>query len=243
MPPEPEQPEQPEQPAGASRAASAATGLSVRGQLVLAVVATTAGAVLLLWAVTRQWVVEVASRPAPLHPLRTVHTGADLVPWVPALALIALAGAGALVATRAAGRVMVSALLVVVGAGSALGSGYGLLAARRLTASATVAWPLAGAVGGVVVAGAGWYALRRCRSWPTMGSRYEVPTTRHPGAGPAGTEPDATETGAGGSGTGGGRLERPEAPQRLTGRRRGTVEDDPATMWDALDEGHDPTDR
>jgi hypothetical protein len=226
MPSEPERPEQ---------AMSRAAGLSVRGQLVRAVVATTAGAVLLLWAVTRQWAVEVASRPAPLHPLRTVHTGTDLVPWVPALALIALAGAGALVATRAAGRVMVSALLVVAGAGSALGSGYGLLAARRLTGSASVAWPLVGVVGGVVVAVAGWYSLRRCRSWPTMGSRYETPTARaattEPDGGDAATEPAET------------RLERPEVPRRLTGRRRAAVEDDPATMWDALDEGHDPTDR
>jgi hypothetical protein len=241
MPAEPEQPDNPEQPAG----------LSVRGQLVLAVVATTAGAVLLLWAVTRQWAVEVAGRPAPLHPLRTVHTGTDLVPWVPALALIALAGAGALVATRAAGRVMVSALLVVAGAGSALGSGYGLLAARRLTASASMAWPLVGAVGGVVVAAAGWYALRRCRSWPTMGSRYETPTARAAAtaeegssepasSAPDSSAPDGSAPAGDAAGTG---LERPEVPQRLTGRRRAAVEDDPATMWDALDEGHDPTDR
>jgi tryptophan-associated transmembrane protein len=230
--------------------AKPAPGLSVRGQLVLAVVATTVGAVLLLWAMTRSWVVEVTPRQAPMHALRSVHTGTDLVPWVPALALIALAGAGALVATRAAGRVLVSALLVVVGAGSALGSAYGVLAGRRLTASASVTWPLIGAVGGVVVAAAGWYALRRCRSWPTMGSRYETPTARaaaaEAGSDPAATEATGsgrTETGATGSGSDGDRPERPEVPQRLTGRRRAAVEDDPAKLWDALDEGHDPTDR
>jgi hypothetical protein len=189
--------------------------------------------------------VDVTNRPAPLHPLRTVHTGTDLVPWVPALALIALAGAGARVATRAASRVMVSALLVVVGAGSALGSGYGLLAARRLTASASMAWPLVGAVGGVVVAAVGWYALRRCRSWPTMGSRYETPATRAADPGPdPGPDPDLDpEDGEAAAEPAATELERPEAPQRLTGRRRVTVEDDPAKLWDALDEGHDPTDR
>jgi hypothetical protein len=242
----------------------------VRGQLVLAVVGVTAGSVLMLWAMTRQWAVEVVSRPAPLHDVRTVHTGADVVPWVPALALVALAGAGALVATRSAGRVLVSALLVVLGAGSALGAGYGLLDAKHRWADAGPAWPLVALAGGVVVAAVGLYALRRCRSWPTMGTRYEAPT-RHPaadaassggassgaaaddgaapgGAGASGTASDtsASDTsasGGAGSAAAGAGGERPVAPGALTGRRRVVAEDDPAKLWDALDEGHDPTDR
>jgi hypothetical protein len=261
---QPERSDQPERPVPAARA-DGQGGPSVRGQLVLAVVGVTAGSVLTLWAMTRRWAVEVLSRPAPLHDVSTVHTGADLVPWVPALALVALAGAGALVATRSAGRVLVSALLVVLGAGSALGAGYGLLDAKHQWADASPAWPLVALAGGVVVAAVGLYALRRCRSWPTMGTRYEAPT-RHPaadaassggagsgaaandgaasgGAGASGTASDPSASGGAGSDAAGAGGERPVAPGALTGRRRVVAEDDPATLWDALDEGHDPTDR
>jgi hypothetical protein len=246
--------DEPAEGTAARLAGGAAGGMSVRGQLVLAVVAVTAGAVLVLLAASRQWVVEVAVRPAPLSPVRTGHTGTDLVPWVPALALVALAGAGALVATRSAGRALVSVFLVVAGAGTALGAGYGLLAARHQSASASPAWPLVALAGGLVVAAAGWYALRRCRSWPTMGTRYEPPTTgARPVNEPPGTvpsdptpsdptlsaaDPAAADLTGGGSGAG-----RPAGVRPLIGRRAAAPDDDPARLWDALDRGDDPTDR
>ena len=81
--------------------------MSRRRELVLAVVGCTAGAALALYAASRTWTVAVHPRPAPLPPVRQTRTGADLAPWLPALALVGLAGAGALVATRGVARLAV----------------------------------------------------------------------------------------------------------------------------------------
>src|SRR4051794_28459648 len=70
----------------------------------VAVAACVAGAGLALLAVSRVWVHETVVRPAPLPRAYETHTGSALVPWLPALALVALAGAGALLATRGAAR-------------------------------------------------------------------------------------------------------------------------------------------
>ncbi|MGA8113013.1 MAG: Trp biosynthesis-associated membrane protein, partial [Actinocatenispora sp.] len=104
-------------------------GPSRRGQLALAVLACTLGAVIALYASSKSWAVDVTERPAPLPPVRTARSGGDFVPWVPALALISLAGAGALVATRRIGRVLVGAALTLLGLGVAVAAGYGLSAA------------------------------------------------------------------------------------------------------------------
>jgi uncharacterized membrane protein (TIGR02234 family) len=155
--------------------APAAPRRSTRGQLVLAVVLCTAGAALALYAASKSWAVDVTHRPAPLPPVRTARTGADFVPVVPALALISLAGAGALVATRRAGRLLVGVLLVLAGLGVAAGAGYGLSVAARDPGATSPAWAVLALVGGLLVAGVGVLAVRRGRAWPTMGARYERP--------------------------------------------------------------------
>ncbi len=149
-----------------------------RRELVLAVLACTAGAALLLYAASRTWATEVAARPAPLRPVRTEHTGAGLVPALPALGLVALAGAGALVATRRYGRLLVGLALVLLGVAAAAGSGYGLTRLDRYAEHGGPAWPLLALVGGLVVVAAGLLAVVRGRDWPTMGGRYERAGTR-----------------------------------------------------------------
>ena len=72
-----------------------------RRALTYAVLLCVAGAGLALATATRTWAVEVTLRPAPLPAVRETSTGATLLPWLPALALVGLAGAGALLATRA----------------------------------------------------------------------------------------------------------------------------------------------
>jgi hypothetical protein len=134
-----------------------------------AVTAVVLGAGLALLATGRTWMVETEVRPAPLPPLREVRTGDVLLPWLPALAYVALAGAGALLATRGAARAVVGGLLVLSGIGLAGG------ALSQVGAAATVAWPLAVAVGGLAVAAGGGLALARGRSWPGMAARYERP--------------------------------------------------------------------
>lgn len=145
-------------------------------ELGAAVLACLAGAGLGLYAATRVWTVDLGARPAPLPPLADERSGAALAPWLPALALVGLAGAGALVATRGAGRRAVAVLLLLVGVGLVAGGGYGL----GVVAGARAVWPAACLLGGVLVAGAGVAALRRGRGWPALGSRYErrPPVTR-----------------------------------------------------------------
>ena len=102
------------------------------------------------------------ARPAPLGPVSTPALGQSN--WSrrwPAVSLVALAGAGALLATRGWGRRLVGALIVVGGlaaAGLAL-SALGRDGDRRGLGRRDRA-------GGLVAAGAGAFALVRGAAWP-----------------------------------------------------------------------------
>ncbi|NIL60353.1 Trp biosynthesis-associated membrane protein [Salinispora arenicola] len=153
-----------------------------RRELAYAVLLGVAGAGLAIWSVTRAWVVELASRPAPLPPVREVHTGADLAPWLPALALVMLAGWGAVLATRGWVRRLLGGVLAGIGAAVAAGGGYGLVAG--LTGAVSRQWPLLCLLGGGLAVVAGVLTMARGGRWPAMGARYE----RRAGA-PAGPVP------------------------------------------------------
>jgi Tryptophan-associated transmembrane protein (Trp_oprn_chp) len=133
-----------------------------RRGLAYAVLLCLAGAGLALYAATRTWNVEVTLRPAPLPELRTAHRGAA---WLAPIAVAGLAAAGALLATRGTVRRAVGVLLVLIGAGLALGGGRGLVDGRL--------WPALCLVGGAAVAVAGALAVARGKTWPAMGARYE----------------------------------------------------------------------
>ena len=138
----------------------------MRRPLGLTILACLAGAGLALFATTRAWAVDVAARPAPLPPVTTVHTGAALLPWLPPIAVVALAGAGALLATRRTARVVVGILLAAAGMAIAAGGVYGL-------AVEPGGWPVLCAAGGAVVAAAGAVTVARGKDWPSLGTRYE----------------------------------------------------------------------
>jgi hypothetical protein len=140
-----------------------------RRQFTLAVVACAAAAGIALFAASRTWLVEVTARPDPLPALTTLRTGGSLVPLLPALALVGLAGAGGLMATRGRARVAVAVLIALVGLGIPA-SLYGVVARPGVT----VGWVVVAMVAGLAVAGVGALAIRRGGSWPTMGSRYEL---------------------------------------------------------------------
>lgn len=149
--------------------------LSGRRGLATTAVACAVGAALVLLAATRSWQSLETIQPAPLPPLKVERTGTEIAPWLPALGIVALAGAGALLATRAAARLAVGILLVVAGAGVTVAS------LVTLDDDVRVAWPLLCALGGLVVLAAGVVTVRVGRSWPGMGSRYEAPARRRPG--------------------------------------------------------------
>jgi len=205
------------------------------------VIACLAGAGLALYAATRTWSVEVIERPG-LSDLRAPTTGAAHEPWLAGFALVALAGAGALLATRGLPRRMVGGLLAAAGAAVAVGAvaGRATLDPGATGAGATI-WPIACAVGGATIVVGGLTAARHGHFWPTMGSRYDRSSVPPPPARPGGhTGPSAA--------AGPGRDEPspepgdPPATRPLDTRPLDTHPLDTQAAWNALDCGIDPTD-
>jgi uncharacterized membrane protein (TIGR02234 family) len=184
-----------------------------------------AGAGLAVWAATRTWSLTIQPRPG-MSDLRTARTGADLEPWLIGLALVALAGTGALLATHGWARRLLGGLLTLVGAGVVAGAIAGRvgLAVGAAGAGGTL-WPIGCALGGAIIVGGGLTAARWGHRWPGMSARYE--RGRVP--------PPETKPGA------------PAEPLAATGRETAVTATpagplDHRTAWDALDRGDDPTD-
>jgi hypothetical protein len=234
-------------------------------KLAHATVACLAGAGLALYAATRVWSVAVTTRPG-LPDLRAETTGAAEQPWLIALAVVALAGTGALLATRGVVRRGLGGLLILVGAGVAVAA----IAARAgLGGGASLAGPIACVAGAALIIWGGLGAARRGHEWPAMGARYErraVPSldaTLGAGSGPpaaAGLSAGggastpaaasvAAEPPAGADSSGPAGPDRGSRPEGRAGPdggsrpegRAGLVEN--RVAWDALDRGDDPTDR
>jgi uncharacterized membrane protein (TIGR02234 family) len=194
-------------------------------QLGRSVLACAAGAALSLFAATRVWQVEVTVRPG-LSTLRASTTGAAHEPWLVGLALVALAGAGALLATRGLLRRLLGVLLAVIGAAVAAGAivGRAGLEPGAAGAGATV-WPVACVAGGAMIVVGGLVAARQGHLWPTMGSRYDRrPVPPAPADLAAKARPSATAGLNNGGEPAGDRV-------------------DTRAAWDALDRGVDPTER
>jgi hypothetical protein len=94
-------------------------------------------------------------------------TGSERYPWLWALALVALAGGGAVLATKGFVRSVIGGLLLFAGTGIVLGAAFAV--ARE----AEPFWPVVAAVGGAAVFDAGRLTVRKGRSWASMGARYE----------------------------------------------------------------------
>jgi uncharacterized membrane protein (TIGR02234 family) len=142
-------------------------------RLAYTVLLCAAGAGLAVYGVTRTWSEIVTARPG-MSSLRDIRTGADLEPWVIGLALVALAGAGALLATRGLARRLLGGLLAVVGLGVAAGAIAGRAGLDVGSAGAgAVLGPVACVLGGLLVVLGGLSALRSGHEWPAMGARYE----------------------------------------------------------------------
>jgi hypothetical protein len=117
---------------------------------------------------------------AGLGYLAWTRAGGDLGPWLRPLALVGLAGAGALLATRGPLRTVVGGLVTACGLGIVAAAPY------AWSRNAAPGWPAVAALGGLALAAGGALALVRGRRWPAMGARYER-RRREPDAGGRGS--------------------------------------------------------
>jgi uncharacterized membrane protein (TIGR02234 family) len=191
-----------------------------RRSYVLTLLACLAGAGLAVYAATRTWSLQVVTRPG-MSDLRTARTGADVEPWLIGLALVALAGTGALLATAGRLRRGLGGLLALVGAGVTAGAIIGRAGLDTGAAGGGTLWPIACALGGAIITLGGVTAARLGHRWPGMSARYE----RRP-APPLETRPSAPSRPLATAG------HEPPVPQPLPDHR---------AAWDALDRGDDPT--
>ncbi|MFH8804740.1 TIGR02234 family membrane protein [Streptomyces sp. NPDC017936] len=201
------------------RPEAAAPARSGRRSLALALVSGALGAAVALLATRQRWSEGTATVAGGAFPLTA--KGSDVTGVPAALAIVGLAALVAVFAVRGAGRLAVSALLALSGAGIVVASLSGASDSSALdekAAQATgdtsaavaslthTAWPYAAAAGGALILLAGLLALRYGRLWPGMSGRYE----------------------------------RGGAP-RPRRRAQAADPDRPEEMWKALDRGEDPT--
>jgi uncharacterized membrane protein (TIGR02234 family) len=199
-----------------AEAASAAT--SSRRSLAAALFLGAVGAAVVLLASGQIWAEGTAAVGGGAVSLDA--EGGDVTGVPTALAIVGLAALVAVFAVRRAGRLLVSALLALSGAGAALAAFLGASDSEALDekaarttgdAGATVealthtAWPYVTVAGALLILLAGLLALRYGKSWPAMSGRYERDGSPRP-------------------------------------RKAAVVDPDrPEDLWKALDRGEDPT--
>lgn len=152
-----------------------------------------AGAALLL--AVRHWQTIAVPRPAPLHDLTVNVTGRTVDSAPTALALVALAGVVAVLATRGVVRRVVGGVIAAAGVGlvwralaasSAVSGGRArsIVADRRSSADLTGLaphvtthglWPALTVLCGVLVLAGGALVAARGHRWQAMSARYEAP--------------------------------------------------------------------
>ena len=201
--------------------ATASTGPARTGRrsLAAALLLGALGAAVTLLASRQRWAHGSATVAGGAFPLTA--KGSDVTGVPAALAIVGLAALVAVFAVHRAGRLLVSALLALSGAGitaAALAGAHDGSALDEQAAKATgdtaaavhalghTSWPYAAAAGGLLILLAGLLALRYGRLWPAMSGRYEREGAPRPRRG---------------------------APSADPGR--------PEDLWKALDRGEDPT--
>jgi hypothetical protein len=153
--------------------------IPVRREYGLTLLAGAVGAALILIAVRERWAEAVFTPPKPLSPQVVGVSGADLVPLAGALAVAALAGLAAVIATRGVLRRAAGVLLALFGAAAGAATTTAVTAANVVSVAAShVASPESAAITGaagsttsgsaggaaVVVTGAG-HAVMTGTAW------------------------------------------------------------------------------
>ncbi len=191
-----------------------------RRSLAVALLLGALGAALVLLATGKTWSTGTAPSAGSTVPVGV--TGEAVTGLPDALALVGLAALVAVFAVRRVGRLVVSVLLALCGAGTVAACVGGAHDTRALGAAAAKAsgltgtavqhvghtgWPWVAAAGGALLLLAGVLAVARGAAWPAMSNRYE-------------------------------RSDGPRAPRAA---RRAPDPEHPGEMWKALDRGEDPT--
>ncbi|MEU0038951.1 MULTISPECIES: TIGR02234 family membrane protein [unclassified Streptomyces] len=200
------------------RSEAAGPARAGRRSLGIALLCGALGAAVALLATRQNWSQGTATVAGGAFPLTA--RGSDVTGVPAALAVVGLAALVAVFAVRRSGRLLVSALLALSGAGTVVAAVLGAgddsaldekAAAASGDTAATAdalshtAWPYVAAAGGALILLAGLLALRYGRLWPAMSGRYERDGTPRP------------------------RKAKPVDPDR------------PEDLWKALDRGEDPT--
>ena len=185
-----------------------------RREFGLALAAGAAGAGLVLLAMAQPWARASLVTATPLPANHITVTGRELTPAAAALAIVALACLAAVIATRGLVRRAIGALLAAAGAFIAAGAAA---AVRQAHVAATAAAHSLGPLSGTrpELSAFPWWAAAAAGGLVivTVGALTMWRGTRWPAMS--------------------SRYERPGGPARLG--------NDPATAWDALDRGADPT--
>jgi uncharacterized membrane protein (TIGR02234 family) len=219
-----------------------------------------AGAGLMLLAVSRTWVHAVADDPL-VGRLAVDATGRQAAPVVAAVALVALAGAVAVLTLRTIGR-SVAGLLLVLAAGAAAAAALGVArtpsdALRSVLSDATgrsggplpvaqpTVWPWVATAGAVLVLLGAAVAVARARRWSGLSAKYDAPT-RPAGVTPTRRQPplgatDVGERGADVRGTERGATGDRAATGPPGEADHGASSSAPPDPWEQLSRGEDPT--
>jgi uncharacterized membrane protein (TIGR02234 family) len=190
------------------------TARAARREFGLALAVGTAGAGLVLLAVAQPWARASLVTAAPLPASHVTLTGHELAPAAGALALAALACLAAIIATRGVARRAAGAVLAVAGALVTASAGVSVRHAHVAAAAAARSVGSAG-VARIEMPAVPWWAVAAAGGLiiAAVAALAIWRAARWPAMS--------------------SRYERPGGPQRPV--------NDPATAWDALDRGTDPT--
>jgi uncharacterized membrane protein (TIGR02234 family) len=231
--------------------------MSAKREYAFALLAGVVGAGLVLLAVREQWAQAVFTPPKPLTPQVVDVSGSDLVPLAGALALAALAGLAAVIATRGVFRRAAGVLLALFGAGAGAAIMTSVTAATVVSVAASkVASPESAAAsgaagsttsgstggGGFVVSGSTGQAIMTGTPWHVavlIGALLIFIA----GLATALRGPDwpvmSARYDAPGTRDAAGRADAPGGDQDSRGASPHPL--DAATMWESLNGGEDPT--
>jgi uncharacterized membrane protein (TIGR02234 family) len=220
---------------------------SARREYGFALLAGAVGAGLILLAVRQQWAQAVFTQPKPLPSQVIDVSGSDLVPLAGALALAALAGLAAVIATRGVFRRAAGVLLAVFGAGAGAAIMSAVTSATVISVAASkVASPASAAVSGA--AGSTTSGSTSGGSFVISGSAGQAIMTGAPwhiavlagalliflaGVATALRGPDWPVMST--------RYDAPAGPGTRSGPRGRARPQDAASMWESLNGGEDPT--